>query len=186
MKEYKRDYPMFSLCGLNCGLCQRYNVSGSSKCPGCGGPDFHLKHPTCAVITCNKKHDAVEFCFQCSSFPCERYAQTSEQDSFITYQKVLQDFQKVKAYDAENYMLELQEKMDMLSYLLEHYNDGKKKSYYCTAVNLLDVQDLREIMDDIEHNISATDNVQKEQIKAIVDMFEEKALKRNIFLGLRK
>lgn len=55
MKEYKREYSLFSLCGLNCGLCPHYQTNGISKCPGCGGQDFHLKHPTCAVITCNRK-----------------------------------------------------------------------------------------------------------------------------------
>jgi hypothetical protein len=33
MKEYYRNYPLFSLCGLNCGLCPRYHTQGESKCP---------------------------------------------------------------------------------------------------------------------------------------------------------
>jgi len=33
--EYKqREYPLFSACGLNCGLCPRYHTDGISKCPG--------------------------------------------------------------------------------------------------------------------------------------------------------
>jgi len=54
MKEYKREYPLFSLCGLNCGLCPKYHTNGESKCPGCGGTDFTLKHPPCKVIRCNQ------------------------------------------------------------------------------------------------------------------------------------
>gem|GEM_PF-3991072 len=35
--EYKvRSYPLFSDCGLNCGLCPRYYTDGASRCPGCG------------------------------------------------------------------------------------------------------------------------------------------------------
>ncbi|HCP15088.1 MAG TPA: hypothetical protein DIT32_04865, partial [Peptococcaceae bacterium] len=64
MKEYVRAYPLFSLCGLNCGLCPRYHTEGESRCPGCGGPAFHLKHPSCAVITCSRKHGGVEHCCQ--------------------------------------------------------------------------------------------------------------------------
>lgn len=89
MKEYKREYPMFSLCGLNCCLCPRYHTDGSSKCPGCGGADFTLYHPSCPVITCNKKHDNIEFCFECSLYPCQKYEY--QVDSFISKRNILQD-----------------------------------------------------------------------------------------------
>lgn len=186
MKEYKRDYALFSLCGLNCGLCPRYNVTGSSKCPGCGGPDFHLKHPTCPVVTCNKKHDNVEFCFQCSAYPCEKYAKPSEKDSFITYRKVLSDFQSARDQGLDYYKAELKEKVDILEYLLDQYNDGKHKNYYCIAVNLLDIEDLREIMEYIQTNRSMQEMEQRDKVQVMIDLFEEKALKKNIQYDLRK
>lgn len=34
MGGFHRDNPLFSLCGLNCGLCRMY---GGGYCPGCGG-----------------------------------------------------------------------------------------------------------------------------------------------------
>ena len=34
--EYDREYPLFSACGLNCGLCPRFYTDGESRCPGCG------------------------------------------------------------------------------------------------------------------------------------------------------
>ena len=107
LDEYKREYPLFSLCGLNCGLCPHYQTQGESKCPGCGGEKFHLKHPTCAVITCNRKHDHVEYCFQCSSFPCEKYSSPSNADSFISYRNVIADFEKVKKDSLAQYKIEL-------------------------------------------------------------------------------
>ena len=30
--------------------------------------------------------------------------------------------------------------------LLENYNDGRKKTFYCQAVNLLTLQDIRDVM----------------------------------------
>lgn len=185
MNEYKRKFPLFSLCGLNCGLCPRYNVSTSSQCPGCGGEDFHLKHPTCSVITCNKKHDNVEFCFQCSCYPCEKYANPSAKDSFITYMNVINDFQKAKDKGIDFYKSELKEKMEILLYLLNQYNDGRKKSYYCNAVNLLDIEDLQDIMEYIKLTVSIQEIGKKEKIKVIIDALEEKALKNNIQLSLR-
>ncbi|PKM62292.1 MAG: hypothetical protein CVU97_06085, partial [Firmicutes bacterium HGW-Firmicutes-21] len=94
MKEYIRNYPLFSLCGLNCGLCPRFQSVGESRCPGCGGRDFHLKHPSCVVITCSKKHNNIEYCFLCERFPCQKYKFPSGKDSFITYQNVLKDMQR--------------------------------------------------------------------------------------------
>ena len=157
LKEYKREYPLFSLCGLNCGLCPHYQTKGESKCPGCGGEDFHLKHPTCAVITCNRKHDNVEYCFQCASFPCEKYSSPSNVDSFISYRNVLADFEKAKKDGLDQYKIELNEKVDTLEFLINNYNDGRRKNFYCIAVNLLKLKDLKDIMTEINGKVSKQD-----------------------------
>jgi hypothetical protein len=126
MKEYIRKFPLFSLCGLNCGLCPRYQTDGVSKCPGCGGDDFHLKHPACTVITCNKKHDNVEYCFQCSLYPCEKYKKQSKTDSFISYKNIEENFNNAKK-DLKHFQKELIKKIKILEYLIGNYNDGRKK-----------------------------------------------------------
>lgn len=186
MKEYSRAYPLFSLCGLNCGLCPRYQSKGASRCPGCGGQDFHLKHPSCAVITCSKKHDNVEYCFQCPSYPCDRYKNPSDTDSFISYQKVLIDFEKARTDGLENYQNELNEKVRILKFMLDNYNDGKKMSFYCTAVNLFSLDDLIEINKEIENRIIGMNITQKEKLAIITSALEEKASSNDIELKLRK
>ncbi|MGE5380628.1 MAG: DUF3795 domain-containing protein [Methylocystaceae bacterium] len=185
MKEYKREYPLFSLCGLNCGLCTRYQTSGTSKCPGCGGQDFHLKHPTCAVVTCNSKHDNVEYCFQCTSYPCERYSKPSEVDSFISYLNVISDFQKASE-GIDKYIKDLNEKVNIAEFLIDNFNDGKRKTFYCNAVNLLPLADLRDIMTEINGEANKQDIDKKDKITQIIALFEAKARKENIELKLRK
>ncbi len=190
MEMYRREVPLFSLCGLNCGLCPRYHTDGTSKCPGCGGQDFHLKHPACAVITCNKKHDNVEYCFQCSYFPCDRYTRANEADSFITYRKVLTDFEKARLQGLEKYQEELNEKINILQDLLERFNDGRRKSFYCNAVNLMDILDLKEIMEKISVEFSGDEDGKelelKEKANRIVSLLKAKAAEKNIALDLRK
>ncbi len=186
MKEYKREYHLFSLCGLNCGLCPRYQTAGTSKCPGCGGPDFHLKHPACAVITCNKKHDNVEYCFQCSSYPCKKYSKPGKVDSFITYKNVISDFKKAGKIGIAEYQKELNEKINILEFLIQNYNDGRTKGFYCLAINLLVLPDIKIIKEQIEKNIKIRDIGMKEKIKLIIELFESKAKKKNIDLKLRK
>lgn len=73
MKEHYRAYPEYAACGLNCGLCPRYHTQGTSRCPGCGGPGFYHKHPSCAIINCGQRHGGVEYCVLCGEFPCRRY-----------------------------------------------------------------------------------------------------------------
>lgn len=186
MKEYKREYPQFSLCGLNCGLCPRYQTSGASKCPGCGGVDFHLKHPTCAVITCNSKHDNVEYCFQCSAYPCEKYRKLSEKDSFISYRNVIDDFEKAKKNGIDCYKEQLNEKIGILELLLENYDDGRHKGFYCRAANLLLLSDLRDVIAEIENTIGKSSAPLPEKIQLIVLSLEVKAVSRNSSLELRK
>lgn len=143
-----------------------------------------MRHPSCAVITCSKKHDEVEYCFLCRNYPCDRYKSPSEKDSFITYQNVVNDMQQAIDHGIEWYQAQLDEKVSFLEYLLNHYNDGRKKNFYCLAVNLLPLADLHEIR---EHIRTIDENKpQKEKITQIKSWFDEKAKRKNIDLKLRK
>ncbi|MEL7570258.1 MAG: DUF3795 domain-containing protein [Eubacteriaceae bacterium] len=185
MEQYYREYPLFSLCGLNCGLCPRYHTQGESKCPGCGGEDFNKKHPSCAVINCNKKHDNVHFCYMCSSYPCGKYL-SNDKDSFITYKNVTKDFNFAQKEGVNNYIKILNEKIIILEFLLNNYNDGRRKNFYCLAVNLLNLEDLIDIVDEIKNNISRQEIKHNEKINLIIDLLTKKADKRKIELKLRK
>jgi hypothetical protein len=185
MKEYKRELPLFSLCGLNCGLCPRYHTDGSSRCPGCGGPDFYEKHPSCAVINCNLRHDDVEFCYQCSLYPCEKYQKESTADSFITYRKVREDFQKA-AGDLELYKAELSRRMEILRFLLDHFNEGRKKNYYCIAVNLLSLEALERVFAVLENLRAGMTPEIRERAKTAAALLEKGALAEGIRIELRK
>ncbi|MDR2444915.1 MAG: DUF3795 domain-containing protein, partial [Spirochaetaceae bacterium] len=120
MDTYTREYPLLSLCGLNCGLCPRYHTRGTSRCPGCGGEAFYEKHPPCGVISCAKRHGGVPFCYLCGEYPCKKYYDSKKiTDSFITKQRQLADFEKVREIGLEAYQAELGEKMGILQCLLD-------------------------------------------------------------------
>ena len=159
---------------------------GSSKCPGCGGENFHIQHPTCAVITCNQKHDNVEFCFQCSSYPCERYGRPSDSDSFITYRNRLSDFEKAKRDGIERYAGVLNEKIEILEFLIDNYNDGKSKGFYCLAVNLLEPDALRDVMQKIREEIGLVDAPMKEKAGQIRSLLEASAVEAGVGAEVEK
>lgn len=183
--EYKqRQYPLFAVCGLNCGLCSRYHADGSSRCPGCGGKNFLCKHPSCGIISCCQKKN-IEYCYLCDEYPCEKYKNADEFDSFITHRNQLTDFEKVKIIGLDAYKVELNKKVKILQILLKKYDDGRRKSFFCLAVNLLDLHDIQSIFEQIVHE---TNSHQSIKIKAAIaaHLFQTTADKQGIMLKLRK
>ena len=92
--------------------------------------------------------------------------------------------QKTLDNGIEQYQAELNEKISFLEYLISNYNDGRKKNFFCIAVNLLDLADLN----DIKEHIKKSDETipQKDKIKMIESWFNEKAKSKNIDFKLRK
>jgi hypothetical protein len=86
----------------------------------------------------------------------------------------------------EEYQKEQGEKADILKWLLDNYNDGRKKSFFCLAVNLLELEDLKTI----KRQVSLEDEVDglpiKERAACVKRMLEDKARERQIELKLRK
>ena len=97
-----KTYPTVGVCGLDCGLCPRYYTVGTSRCPGCGGPGFSDRHPSCSFITCCVKKRGLEACGQCPEFPCskfkseEDYRQAELSSSYPPDRKVLSNSRFIK------------------------------------------------------------------------------------------
>jgi hypothetical protein len=93
-KHPVKKYPTIAVCGLDCGLCPRYYTEGPSRCPGCAGPGFFDKHPSCSFITCCVKKKGLEVCAECADFPCakfkseEEYNRLAGSPSYPSYKKV--------------------------------------------------------------------------------------------------
>ena len=183
--EYKiRTYPQFSACGLNCGLCPRYHTVGKSRCPGCAGEGFSDVHPPCGALSCNQRR-GLEYCFECENYPCKRYDGAGESDSFVTHKKQAADMEKAKRIGMKAYAAELDAKIAILEELLKNYNDGRRKNFYCIAVNLLELADVSAIMSQIENETDPQTPV-KEKAAMAVRLFQAKADEIGIELKLRK
>jgi hypothetical protein len=183
MEIYAREYPLFSACGLNCGLCARFYTDGESRCPGCGAEDFAIKHPSCGFLSCCRRHE-VEYCGLCGEYPCARYDGAAQYDSFITHQNQMMNFKKIKEIGFMAYRTELDKKVELLSELLSRFDDGRRKSYFCLAVNLLELEDVEFVMSQLMAGGQA--GTLKEKAAAAVGLFEEIASKRGVTLKLRK
>ena len=185
MKYRTRKYPIFAACGLNCGLCPNFHIhtNGSFKCPGCAGEGFSEAHPSCGILSCCQ-HQSIEFCFLCDEFPCERYTGENDADSFISHINKFSDIEKATRIGIDAYVDEQCKKVDILSVLLKDYNDGRRKTFFCQAVNLLELQDIKTVVDQIERDIKPEAPLAK--VVTVVRLFEEMAKQRDISLKLRK
>lgn len=163
-----KKYPTIGVCGLDCGLCPRYYTSGPSKCPGCGGPDFHHKHPSCSFITCCVKKRNFETCGECPDFPCakfksaDEYNQLKESSSYPSYKKVLPNLYYIKEQGIDKFIEQQNRRLKLLNIMLNEFNDGRSKSYFCRAAIFYDVSvlenSIKEAMRLIKsHKIKTTD-----------------------------
>lgn len=186
MGEKQRAYPRLSACGLNCGLCPRHHVDGTSRCPGCGGEGFAEKRPMCGIISCNRRHGEIEFCYLCDEYPCKKLEGAHLVDSFITHRNMMKDFERAKSGGLDGYRVMLDEKVDMLRLLLEHSNDGRRKSFYCLAVNLLELEDVRQVMARLAAEAPPESPDLKARAQAAVGLFEACAQAQGVVLKLNR
>lgn len=184
MECKERKYPAFSACGLNCGLCPRYHTDGASRCPGCSGKGFLEKHPACGVLSCCQRR-GIEYCYLCGEYPCKKYEGAELTDSFITHKNQLKDFHRAKSIGMEAYIAALNIKMDLLEHLLDNFDDGRKKSLFCTAVNLLELDDIKSVIKHIHKETNAYASI-KERSSTASRLIQAMAEKRGISLQLRK
>lgn len=175
MKGFVRSDQLFSLCGLNCGLCTMH-LGG--YCPGCGGGEGNQ---SCAIARCSLDHGGIAYCFQCGEFPCARY-QEEEYDSFITHRNRLRDLERARRDGVEAYQAEQRERCEILRVLLERYNDGRRKTLFSLAANLLELEDLREILERLTGEASGL----SERAGHAAALCKEAAVRRGVDLRLRK
>lgn len=180
MRGFQRTDQWFSLCGLNCGLCP---MRLDGHCPGCGGGEGNQ---SCKIARCSLDRGGVAYCFQCGDYPCGRYEGIDEFDSFITHQNRLADMERARREGAAAYGARQAEKAELLRYLLSRYNDGRRKSFFCLAVNLLELEEIRAVL----HTFSQTPGLDREPLKAqsqrLADLFRQAAQARGIELRLRR
>ena len=190
MEKYPvRKYPTVGACGLDCGLCPRYYTLGTSRCPGCCGPDFWQKHPGSPILTCCVRRKGLEFCSDCSDFPCSKFKDVDRYDSFLTHQKMVSNLNFIKKYGIKKFIDQQNKRIKLLETMITNFNDGRSRSFYCIATTLLPMPSLERALDDANQKIK-TDDVSSDDIKTkakiLREIFNETAMKDGIELKLRK
>ncbi len=176
MKGFTRKDPYLSLCGLNCKLC---SMELGGHCGGCG-----FGNQSCPIARCGMEHGGVEYCAQCPEYPCPRYEGIDSCDSFITHLHKKRDLEKLRQVGDVDYAAEQVEKRHILDRMLAGYNDGRKKTLFCLAVNLLELEDLRMILEQADRE--AGELSRKEKAAYMSGLLQACATENGIVLKLRR
>ena len=175
MKGFVRDNQLLSLCGLNCGLC---SMKLGGHCSGCGNGN-----QSCKIAGCSLEHGGVSYCFQCPEYPCDQYLHIDDYDSFITHQNRLADMEKARTAGLEAYRAGLAERREILEFLLEKCNDGRRKTLFYLAAGLLPSEALREIRRAAE---ALADRPLQERGAKTAALLQAAAERKGVLLKLRK
>lgn len=84
------------------------------------------------------------------------------------------------------YLAQLEEKRGILDDLLAHYNDGRRKTLFNTAVYFLPLEDLRSVIASLNSQPELDEQTVKERALAAVGLIQEVADRRGISLKLNK
>ena len=178
MKGFERRNQLFSLCGLNCGLCP---MRLGNYCGGCGNGN-----QSCGIAKCSLEHGKIEYCYECKQYPCEKYQHIDKYDSFITHRRRNADLERAQSMGIEQYNAEQQEKIQILSHLLSNYNDGRRKNFFLRSSQFIRTSELQEALKQIQSNDELSALPFKAQCSYVVEVLQKIADKKIIKLKLIK
>lgn len=180
-------YPEIGICGLACPLCPRFHTRGSSRCEGCKSPARMAAG--CPFITCAVKKKGIEFCWECDERrTCERWREHSEfgrrHDTFVCYGQLEANIAFLEEHGAREFQKAQRKRVRLLNQMLEQFDEGRSKTFYCIAATLLEVADLETALEHAGRESSGGDIKAKAQ--SLHSQLNEIAARQGLELALRK
>ena len=144
----------------------------------------------CGLVTCCVKKRGLETCAQCVDWAnCEKVARlldsAKHRDSFISYQPLAANFAFIQKNGIEEFVRLEIEKQKFLRHLIDNYNEGRSKSFYCTGCQLIPLDKLKEALADAETGITEAADI-KEKARLVREAITSLAHTLQIDMKLRK
>ena len=106
-------------------------------------------------------------------------------DSFISYRPLPDNYAFIQKYGIEEFARLEMEKLDFLRNLLDNYNEGRSKGFYCLSCQLLPLDELKEALADAQTQIAGDTDI-KEKARIVRAAISKLADKLKVSLKLRK
>lgn len=179
-------YSKIGVCGLSCRLCPMYNTETASRCLGCKSPNRIAVG--CPFITCAVKKKRIEFCWDCTeSKTCEKWKKHREagkkSDSFKCYQKLDEDIVFIQKNGISEFEKTQKQREQILKEMLQGFNEGRSKSYYCIVATVLEITEMKEALLQATKESNELDVKGKSKVLHLI--FDDLAGKKGYCLTLR-
>ena len=97
-------------CGMNCAVCYAH-LRKKKTCPGCRGqedcqPAYCRR---CKIRDCAFRR-GIDFCFECTSFPCKSIKQIDKRYRQRYYVSLIENGLRIRTVGIEQFLLEEKEK----------------------------------------------------------------------------
>ena len=180
-------YPEIGICGLSCRLCPMYHTKSESRCYGCKSEARMAVG--CPFITCAVKKKGIEFCWDCEEgVTCKKWDKHRDSgklhDSFKCYQKLEEDILFIQKNGVEAFEKLQKVREKLLNEMLEEFNEGRSKSYYCIAATVLEIEELEKALASARKDSAGLDIKGKSRI--LHSELDGIARQRKYHLKLRK
>lgn len=143
----------------------------------------------CPFITCAVKRKGIEFCWECEeSQGCDKWRKHREagrsHDSFKCYQKLEDDISFIQENGVKEFEKVQKVREGLLVEMLNGYNEGRSKNYYCVAATVMELDELKDALAKAEKKSEGLGI--KEKSKILHSILDDIAAKKNYCLKLRK
>ena len=137
------------------------------------------------MAKCSLEHGASSFVGSAGSIPAPRYDGIDDWDSFVPTGA---DSRTSPGSGNWDWSLSgpVGGKRAILDALLAHFNDGRRKTLFNTAVYLLPLEDLQSVMADLNSRTELAGQSVKERALAAVELVQQAADRRGVSLKLNK
>lgn len=183
----KIHYPEIGICGLSCRLCPNYHMDTKSRCLGCKSEGRMAVG--CPFITCAVKKKGIEFCWDCGeSTTCERWRAHRHAgkrvDSFKCYQKLEDDIAFIQNRGVVEFENLQKVREQLLREMLQEFNEGRSKSYYCIAATVFEPEELNEAL--VKAKKESKGLPVRERSRVLHSILDDIASRRRYCLKLRR
>jgi len=180
-------YPEIGICGLSCRLCPNYHMTTASRCSGCKSEGRMTVG--CPFITCAVKKKGIEFCWDCGeNGTCQKWKKHRDagkkNDSFKCYQKLEDDIASIRKNGVVEFERSQKVREQLLQVMLQQFNEGRSKSYFCIAATVLEIAELKEALDTAAQGSEGLSL--KERSRLLHSTLDDIAARKHYNLKLRK
>jgi hypothetical protein len=140
------------------------------------------------------KKRGLEVCGQCPQFPCSKFKsegeyRRAESSSYPPSRKMLSNLRFMREKGIEPFVRRQEKRIRLLEVMIECYNDGRSRSFFCRAAALLDPEALRRSLDEAKKATRAREGGTRdavEKAKVLRGILAEAALSEGIELTAKE